>query len=126
MQTTTETGSTRTSSDAQATPTQLVAVIEALLRELRGGETVPVLLDDDLEESLGIDSLSRMELMLRLEQAFGVCMPEGAVQSARTPRDLLRAVAASPRRATPLAPVPTGQAQPKPARARSQPPRQAQ
>jgi len=128
MQTTTETGSTRTSSDAQAAPTQLVAVIEALLRELRGGETVPVLLDDDLEESLGIDSLSRMELMLRLEQAFGVCMPEGAVQSARTPRDLLRAVAASPRRATPtpLAPVPTGQAQPKPARARSQPPRQAQ
>jgi 1-acyl-sn-glycerol-3-phosphate acyltransferase len=66
-----------------------------MLRELRGGDVLPVALDDDLERTLGIDSLARMELMLRLEKAFGVRMPEAMVQEAQTPRDLLRALAAA-------------------------------
>ena len=71
-----------------------------MLRELRGGDAPTVALDDDLERTLGIDSLARMELMLRLENAFAVRMPEAMVQEAQTPRDLLRAlVAAAPRRA---------------------------
>jgi 1-acyl-sn-glycerol-3-phosphate acyltransferase len=80
------------------TPAQLTAVMQAFLRELRGADAPPPALDDDLERALGIDSLARMELMLRLEQAFDLRMSEAAVQAAQTPRDLLRALAvASPR-----------------------------
>ena len=64
---------------------QLLAVVESMLRELRGGEAPTVALDDDLERTLGIDSLTRMELMLRLEQSFGVRMPQAMVQEAHTP-----------------------------------------
>jgi acyl-CoA synthetase (AMP-forming)/AMP-acid ligase II/acyl carrier protein len=78
-----------------ATPSQLLAVVEAMLRELRSGDAPPVALDDDLERTLGIDSLARMELMLRLEKTFGVRMPEAMVQQAQTPRDLFRALAAA-------------------------------
>ena len=85
------------------TAPQLLDVIAAMLRELRGGTVAPVTLDDDLERTLGIDSLARMELMLRLEQAFGVRMPEAMVQDAQTPRDLMRALAAAaPRQRTDL------------------------
>ncbi len=90
-----------------ATPPQLLAVIAAMLRELRGGDAPTVALDDDLERTLGIDSLARMELMLRLENAFAVRMPEAMVQEAQTPRDLLRALAAAaPRQPADLGPRP--------------------
>ncbi len=80
------------------TAAQLTTVIQALLRELRGADAPPPTLDDDLERTLGIDSLARMELMLRLEKAFGLRMSEAAMQAAQTPRELLRALAAaSPR-----------------------------
>lgn len=79
---------------------QLLAVIAQLLRELRGDNAPPIELDDELESTLGIDSLARMELMLRLERAFDVRMPEAAVQEAQTPRDLLRALAAATPRAS--------------------------
>ena len=72
---------------ASIAPSQLLAAIGAMLRELRGGDVPPLALDDDLERTLGIDSLARMELMLRLEQAFQVRMPETLVQAAQTPRD---------------------------------------
>ncbi|MFZ5541925.1 MAG: AMP-binding protein [Pseudomonadota bacterium] len=77
------------------------------MRELRGADAPPPALDDELDRTLGIDSLARMELMLRLEQAFGVHLPEQAVQAAQTPRDLWRTLAAAPRRgAGPAAPAP--------------------
>ena len=62
----------------------------------------------------GIDSLARMELMLRLEQAFDVRMPEAAMQPAQTPRDVLRALAAALPRGTArqTAPDPTVPATP--------------
>ncbi|WP_436296824.1 acyl carrier protein [Variovorax sp. LjRoot175] len=82
------------------TPARLTSVIQTLLHELRGGEAAPPNLDDDLQRMLGIDSLARMELMLRLEQAFDVRMPEAAMQAAQTPRDLLRALAAAPLRSS--------------------------
>jgi len=90
------------------TAAQLTAVIQALLRELRGADAAPPTLDDDLERALGIDSLARMELMLRLEQVFDRRLPEAAMQAAQTPRDLLRALAvASPRAAVAhVAPAP--------------------
>ena len=49
-------------------------------------------LDASLETDLAIDSLARMELMVRLEREFGLTLPEHAVVNAETPRDLLRAL----------------------------------
>jgi acyl carrier protein len=81
------------------------AVVQQLLRELRGADGPPLQLDDELERTLGIDSLARMELMLRLDEAFGVRMPEALVQEAATLRDLRRALKADPPRAAGGLPV---------------------
>ncbi len=78
-----------------ASPEALLDVVVAMLAELRGGAVVPVSLDDDLERTLGIDSLERMELTLRLERSFEVSMPEALALQAQTPRDLWRALAAA-------------------------------
>jgi 1-acyl-sn-glycerol-3-phosphate acyltransferase len=85
---------------SEVTPARLASVIQSLLQELRGAEAAPPDLDDDLQRTLGVDSLARMELMLRLEQAFDVRMPEAAMEAAQTPRDLLRALAAAPPRSS--------------------------
>ena len=49
-------------------------------------------LDASLESDLALDSLARMELMVRLEREFDLALPEQAVTNAETPRDLLRAL----------------------------------
>lgn len=49
-------------------------------------------LDSSLDRDLGFDSLVRVELLLRIEQTFGVSLPEHTLAAMETPRDLLRAV----------------------------------
>ena len=51
-----------------------------------------VQLDSTLDQDLGFDSLSRMELLSRVENHFQVVLPERAYTEVETPRDLLRAV----------------------------------
>jgi 1-acyl-sn-glycerol-3-phosphate acyltransferase len=84
----------RTDVSTEALGGALVAVITELLRESgQAGHDVPhVRLDSSLERELGIDSLARVELMLRIERAFDVRLPEHLLAAAETPRDLLRAV----------------------------------
>src|SRR5262245_19235604 len=52
-------------------------------------------LDSQLTRDLGVDSLGRAELLLRVEQAFHCGLPERALTEAETPRDLLRLVLAA-------------------------------
>ncbi|MFY0568111.1 AMP-binding protein [Archangium lansingense] len=69
-------------------------VIGTLVAELappRAGEAIG--LDDSLDHDLGLGSLERVELLLRLGQRFGVVLPDPIVASASTPRDLAQAVA---------------------------------
>ena len=47
-------------------------------------------LDHSLERDYGLDSLSRAELLLRIERELGVAPEETALSEAETPRDLLR------------------------------------
>jgi 1-acyl-sn-glycerol-3-phosphate acyltransferase len=72
----------------------LLAIIESLMREIRGERAtpVPVHLDSSLERDLGLDSLARVELLARLERHFGLALAERVFAEADTPRDLLRAL----------------------------------
>ncbi|MEE8366218.1 MAG: AMP-binding protein [Gammaproteobacteria bacterium] len=74
----------------------LLQQVRELLLELhpRRGSSLHVTLDTALDRELGFDSLSRVELLLRLESAFGVSLPEQLLADAETLRDLWRAVQA--------------------------------
>ena len=75
---------------AAADPNRVLAVVAAVAREARPSLDAYVSLDSSLERDLGLDSLARVELVLRLEREFGASLPEQALASSETPRDLLR------------------------------------
>ena len=87
-----ETAAADANADARAR--QLVELIEEFVAETRSRQ-VSVNLDDALERGLGLDSLARVELLLRTERAFGVSLPDHLLNSVETPRDLLRSVLAA-------------------------------
>ena len=76
-------------------PNRLLAVVAEVAREARPHVDTYVALDSSLERDLGLDSLARVELVLRLEREFAASLPERALASSETPRDLLRFVLAS-------------------------------
>ena len=70
--------------------------------------TVAVTLDSDLDRDLGLDSLGRAELVLRIDRAFKVHLPDQLLADASTPRDLLQALlAAAPDRAAAMEALPS-------------------
>jgi 1-acyl-sn-glycerol-3-phosphate acyltransferase len=71
---------------------RLLQLLREFLAETRSmpQQRVRVALDSAFDRDLGVDSLGRAELLLRVERAFGVRLPEGAITRAATPRDLLR------------------------------------
>jgi 1-acyl-sn-glycerol-3-phosphate acyltransferase len=74
---------------------QLLSIIDALVTEVRSGGRVKAALDSALDKDLGLDSLARVELLTRIEQAFGVRLGDEVLGAAETPRDLLMAVDAA-------------------------------
>ncbi len=71
----------------------MLKVVTELVGELRGtGAPTHARLDDGLERDLGISSLERVELLVRLEQAFGVRLGDAAMADAETSRDLALAI----------------------------------
>jgi acyl carrier protein len=74
---------------------RLLGVVAAVAREARPHVQAYVALDSSLERDLGLDSLARVELVLRLEREFAASLPEQALASSETPRDLLRFLLAS-------------------------------
>ena len=71
-------------------PERVLEVVAAVAREARPHVEPHVTLDSSLEKELGLDSLARVELVLRLEKDFGASLPEQALATSETPRDLLR------------------------------------
>jgi len=75
---------------AQPDPaSRMLQVVADLVAALHPQRRAPVTLDSRLQQDLGLDSLSRAELLLRIEGAFGVTLPDQALLSADTPRELL-------------------------------------
>ena len=77
-----------------AAASRLLGVVRELAAELRAkraGEP-RVGLDSDLDADLGLDSLGRSELLLRLQREFEVELPPALLAEAESPRDLLAAV----------------------------------
>lgn len=73
---------------------ELAAIVAATLRDLHPDtpglpEPTP---ERSLDRDLGFDSLGRMELLLRIEAAAGVALPEDTLQTAETVADLWAAV----------------------------------
>jgi fatty-acyl-CoA synthase len=82
-----------TAVDPEVVQRDVLEIVSGLVKELRGGASqVPVALGSSLERDLGISSLERVELLLRLERRFGVRLPEETVASAETPADLVAAL----------------------------------
>ena len=87
---------------------RLLAAVRQLSQELhpRGLPPGTVALDSALDRDLGFDSLGRIELLSRLEQAFEVTLSEQLIAAADTPRDLLRALQGARGRApAPISPA---------------------
>ncbi len=70
----------------------LLDLIGQLTKELRPGGTTKARLDSRLDKDLGLDSLARVELLARIEHAFGVTLGEDLLGSAETAGDLLAAL----------------------------------
>jgi len=58
----------------------------------RSRPLAPACLDSHLQRDLGLDSLAMAEVLVSLEEAFGVSLPSALLASAESPADLLRAV----------------------------------
>ena len=75
---------------------KLLEVVGDLIKEIRPRAKVNVRLGNELDRDLGLDSLALVELMARLEQAFGVELPDEVLADARTLDDLLKLLPAKP------------------------------
>jgi acyl carrier protein len=84
----------------------LQTLVDRTLRELHADAPgLPAItLDSSLDSDLGFDSLARTELLLRIENAFGIRLPDDTLQRAETVADLLAAA----QQAAPIATQVTG------------------
>jgi fatty-acyl-CoA synthase len=80
-------------SGPQTIESTVLDIVDGLVSELRGMSARPaVTLDAFLDRDLGLGSLERVELLLRLQQAFGVLLPDATMEEAETPRAIAGAV----------------------------------
>jgi 1-acyl-sn-glycerol-3-phosphate acyltransferase len=83
--------------DAAEVRERVLEVIRSLLEELGSRGALPMLSGaSQLDRDLGLGSLERVELLARLETAFGVRLPDQVVAEANTPEDLAKALLAAP------------------------------
>jgi 1-acyl-sn-glycerol-3-phosphate acyltransferase len=80
-------------SERSATQERVLKLIRELLSELGSERALRSLsLQSSLDRDLGIGSLERLELMLRLEKAFSIRLADNAMTQAETPLDLANAL----------------------------------
>ncbi|MFA7386414.1 MAG: AMP-binding protein [Thiohalobacteraceae bacterium] len=80
----------------------LVSLLTQLVQELHPGRTVPtVTLASRLEQDLGLDSLARVELLLRIERQLQLTAAEEAALGAQTAGELLQLLGVEASRSMP-------------------------
>jgi 1-acyl-sn-glycerol-3-phosphate acyltransferase len=83
--------------DDRALEAQVLGIVRAVVHELHPHRSdTPVTLDSSLDRDLGLDSLARSELLLRISEATCIELPDALLGSAERPRDLLDGLRASP------------------------------
>jgi acyl-CoA synthetase (AMP-forming)/AMP-acid ligase II/acyl carrier protein len=76
---------------------QVLGIVRAVVRELHPHRTeLLVTLESSLDRDLGLDSLARSELLLRISEATQIELPDALLGTAERPRDLLAGLRASP------------------------------
>jgi acyl carrier protein len=95
------------------TAATLLRAVRDVVAEAHPAATAPtVRVDSRLDTDLGLDSLAVAELLVRVEQAFDVRLPDELLARVETPRDLLAALPAAPRGTGPAAPRTSARAVP--------------
>ena len=88
---------TSTQLDLPGVRERVLDVVRGLLEELGSHGVVAELSENsNLDRDLGLGSLERVELLTRLENAFGVRLPDTLAGEANTPAELIQAILAAP------------------------------
>jgi fatty-acyl-CoA synthase len=76
---------------------RVLDVVRGLLEELGShGALAQLSITSNLDRDLGLGSLERVELLTRLEDAFGLRLPDALAAEASTPEELIRAILTAP------------------------------
>ncbi len=78
--------------DAQQALTELITIVTELVRQTHPGAVRQVGAESRLDVDLGLDSLARVELIHRVEDAFRLRLDEKTLLEIETPRELLAAL----------------------------------
>ena len=87
-----QTSAPRLPEDPQQALAALVGVVAELVRQTHPGSARSVTPDSLLDTDLGLDSLARIELLHRVEDAFALRLTERTLLEIETPRELLAAL----------------------------------
>lgn len=91
---------TRPSRNARSASVDPVTRISMIIEDATGVDVDEISADSDLTDDLHIDSVSRIDIAIRIEDAFGVRVEEEDLDAARTVQDIVRFVESrSPRTA---------------------------
>lgn len=79
--------------DTSSIQGQTLEIVQRLLTELGSHQAAQtVSLHSSLDRDLGLGSLERVELLVRVESKFNIRLPDGIAQQAETPEDWVRAI----------------------------------
>ncbi len=88
---------TSTQLDLPGVRERVLEVLRGLLEELGShGVLAQLSITSNLDRDLGLGSLERVEFLTRLEEAFGVGLPDTLAAEASTPEDLIQAILTAP------------------------------
>src|SRR5208337_3176966 len=89
-----DTGAKASSASTDHANAAVLQIVRGLVAELHPNLVDPrlVRLDSDLDRDLALDSLSRAELLMRLDRHFKIELPETLLGKANTPQDIVEAV----------------------------------
>jgi 1-acyl-sn-glycerol-3-phosphate acyltransferase len=85
---------TKNNSPNETDAVKLLGIVGKLASELQRNsiQHITPTLDSSLDRDLGFDSLTRVELMARIEKAYDLVISDQTLAIAETPRDFLRAI----------------------------------